>query len=605
MWPPGPAPRPYDSKMASVSNESRLAGAPAQGGGGAILGVLSNQRQAWFAVIFFSIVINFMMLTPAFYMMQVSNRVYTSRNLTTLVMLTLLALGLYLAMSALEWARTRILVRIGVALDHALGARLLRVSHQMTKEQGPGEGRRLLTDLEMVRVFITGPGALAALDAPWIPIFFVVTFFLHPGICIAMIAGSIVLFGLTWLTEATTNPPLQKANERAAEASRFATVNMRNGEVIEAMGMLRSMVNRWQKRRDEYLVEQALASDRAGLITSITKFVRVAHQSLISAYSAYLTIQGEITPGVMMASWLLSSRMTGPIEMLIATWTHWGSARDARSRIDEALKLPEPSFASIDLPAPQGEITLEGIYGAPPGFKSMFIQNVNLKIPAGASVAIVGPSASGKSSLIRLIAGVWLPRAGAVRIDGSDIQTWSREKLGPHVGYLPQDVELIEGSVAENIARHGELDSHLVLEAAEAAGVHDMILQLPDGYSTEVGANGCFLSGGQRQRIGLARALYGKPAVLILDEPNANLDEAGELALDKALRSATENRQTVLIVSHRPIAIRNCELVLVMTNGQVTVYGPRDQVMAVIAKAAGAKEQSVVVAGQKVRDAVA
>lgn len=601
----GRAAPPYDGKMASESNESRPLGAPGQGGGGATLGVLLSQRQQWLAVIFFSVVINVLMLSPAIYMMQVSNRVYTSRNLTTLAMLTLIVLGLYVVMSALEWARTRILVRIGVALDHALGARLLRVSHRMTKEQGTGEGRRLLSDLEMVRVFITGPGALAALDVPWVPIFFVVTYFLHPGICIAMIAGSILLFVLTWITESATKQPLQNANERAAEASRFATVNMRNGEVIEAMGMLRSMVNRWQKRRDEYLMEQALASDRAGLITAITKFVRVAHQSLLAAYSAYLTIQGEITPGVMMASWMLSSRMTGPIEMFIATWTHWGSARDARTRIDDALKLPEQNFAAIELPAPSGEITLEGIYGAPPGFKSMFIQNVNLKIPAGASVAIVGPSASGKSSLVRLIAGVWLPRAGTVRIDSSDIETWPRERLGPHIGYLPQDVELIEGSVADNIARHGELDSNRVLEAAQAAGVHDMILQLSDGYNTEVGANGCFLSGGQRQRIGLARALYGKPAVLILDEPNANLDEAGELALDRALRSASDNKQTILIVSHRPIAIRNCELVLVMTNGQVTVYGPRDQVMAVMAKAAGAKEQAVVVSEQKARNAVA
>ena len=290
--------------------------------------------------------------------------------------------------------------------------------------------------------------------------------------------------------------------------------------------------------------------------------------------------------------------MLTPTEMLIGTWSQWGSAQDAWQRIDEALAMPDRTYSAVALPAPKGELSLEGLFGGPPHMQAAFVQNVNLRIPAGASVAIVGPSASGKSTLLRLIAGVWLLRSGVVRIDGADIKQWRRADLGPHIGYLPQDVELIEGSIAENIARHGELDSDKIIEAAKAAGVHEMILQLADGYSTQVGVSGAYLSGGQRQRVALARSLYGTPPLLILDEPNANLDEAGEIALDISLQSARKRGQTVLIVSHRPTAIRNCDLMMMMQGGQVTLYGPRDQVLAVLSKAAQSVAQPVAAAAK-------
>lgn len=551
-----------------------------------LLGVVLGTPSAWSAVIFFSLVINVLMLAPSIYMLQISDRVMTGRNMTTLAMLSILALMMFAAMGALEWARSRILVRIGFHLDHQLGARLLYLSHRLTVEKNGGAGRRLMTDLTMVRTFVTGFGVVAALDAPWVPIYFLVALMLHPGLAMAMVVGGGTLVILTYLTERLTRGPLARANERASEASRYATLNMRATEVIEAMGMLGSMTARWQARQDEHLYQQALASDRAGAITAASKFVRYTNQCVAMGFGAFLAVQGDVSPGVMMAASLLAGRMLQPIELLITTWTQWGSAQDAWKRIDEALTMPERPYSDIALPAPKGELTLENLSGGPPHIQVSYVQNVNLRIPAGASVAIVGPSASGKSTLLRMIAGVWLPRDGVVRIDGADIRHWRREHLGPYIGYLPQDVELIEGTIAENIARHGELDSEKIVEAAKAAGVHEMILQLSEGYNHQVGVGGAYLSGGQRQRVALARALYGNPPLLILDEPNANLDEAGEIALDQALQGLRKRGQTVLIVSHRPTAIRNCDLMLMMQSGQVTLYGPRDQVLAVLAKAA-------------------
>lgn len=532
------------------------------------------------------------MLTPAVYNMQIFDRVMTSRNTVTLAAITLICLFLLAVMAALEGARSKVLVRIGVQLDRTLGQRLLKISHRLGIEKNGGAGQQLMSDLTMVRTFLTGYGVFALLDAPWVPIFFVVLLLLHPWLALVTLGSSLFLAILTYLTEQSTRRPLERANQKSAEAMRFATINMRNAEVIEAMGMIDVMAKRWQAKQDEHLQEQATASDRAGLIQAISRGTRIVSQSVAMGFGAYLAIDGTITPGAMIAASLLSSRMMMPIEQLISTWALWGSAQESWQRIDNALAIPDKSYSGISLPPPKGEITLEGLAGSAPGIESVFVRNISLKIPPGASVAIVGPSASGKSSLLRLIAGVWLPRAGVVRIDGSDIQTWPREELGPHIGYLPQGVELIEGTVAENIARHGVIDNDKVIAAATAAGVHEMILRLPNSYGTQVGVNGTYLSGGQRQRIALARALYGLPPILILDEPNSNLDEAGEIALDKALQNAKQNNQTVLIVSHRPIAIRNCDLVMVMQAGQVSLYGPREPVLSALANAAKASAGS-------------
>jgi PrtD family type I secretion system ABC transporter len=550
--------------------------------------IVFYQKSTWVSIVLFSLVINLMMLVPAIYNLQIFDRVMSSRNVATLVAISAIALVLLAISAALEWARSRIMVRIGVKLDRTLGAQLLRLSHRMGIEKNGGAGQQLNHDLNTIRHFLTGYGVLAALDIPWVPIFLFVVFMLHPVLAMIMLGSGLFLTLLTFMTERAIEKPLDRATQLSAEAMRFSSIHMRNAEVIESMGMLGSMVERWQGKQDEYLRQQAIASDRAGLLQAISKGVRVINQSMTMGFGAFFSIQGDMSMGAMIAASLLAGRILGPIEQFIASWSMWGSALASWKRVNEALQYPEKVYTGVKLPPPKGEIALEGLSGCAPSSDTPFVKNVTLKIPAGSSVAIVGPSASGKSSLLRLIAGVWLPKAGVVRIDGSDLKTWPREDLGPFVGYLPQDVELIEGTVAENIARHAEVDSEKVIAAATAAGVHEMILRLSNSYGTQVGVNGAYLSGGQRQRLGLARALYGDPPLLILDEPNSNLDEAGEIALDRALSGAKKKGQTVLIVSHRPIAIRNCDLVMVMQGGQVSLYGPREPVMTALANAAKA-----------------
>jgi ATP-binding cassette subfamily C exporter for protease/lipase len=554
-----------------------------------LLGILLESRQAWLAVFVFSAVINLLMLAPTVYMMQVSDRVMTSRNMMTLLMLTLLVLAIFAVMGALEWARSRVLVRLGVRLDRRIGPRLLSLSHRFEVEK-LGDGRRLLGDLAQVRSFLTGYAVLAALDAPWVPIFLLVTLMIHPLLALVVLGGAIVMMILTYITDRSVRTPLADSNNSAAETSQFVATNMRHGEVIEAMGMFPMMLERWQKKQERHLVHQAIASDRAGFTQGVSKFVRMANQSVAMGVGGFLFLSTDVSPSIVFAAMLLSSRISGPIESLLMTWSQLGTTTECWRRLDDALRHADKEYSGVTLPPPKGEVTLEGVFGGPPGASTPFVQSVNLKIPAGVIVAIVGSSASGKSTLVRLITGVWAPRMGTVRLDGADLRTWRRDQLGPYIGYVPQDVELIEGTVAENIARLGPLDSDKVIAAARSAGVHEMVLQMADGYGTQVGANGAFLSGGQRQRIALARAMYGDPPLLVLDEPNANLDEAGELALDTALQQAKQRGQTVMIVSHRPIAIRNCDLILVMQEGQVLLYGPREQVMAKLASAAAAAQ---------------
>ena len=575
-----------DRKSASSSNprKSRTDGSP-------LFGYVFELKSAWIAVVIFSMTINLLMLAPTVYMMQVSDRVMTSRSMTTLAMLSLIALGIFAVMGLLEWVRSRVMVRLGVRLDRRLGAKLLAVSHRFEVEK-LGDGRRLLSDLNHLRTFLTGYAVFAVLDAPWVPIFIAVTVMLHPMLALVVLAGAIAMVILTYITERSTREPLAASNNSAAETSQFVATNMRHGEIIEAMGMFPMMLQRWQEKQDRHLVQQAIASDRAGFVQGVTKFVRMANQAFAMGVGGFLFLSTDVSPAIIFAASLLASRISGPIEQLMSVWPQLGTATECWKRIDDALSHEDKHYSGITLPAPKGEVTLEGVFGGPPGVSSPFVQNVSLKIPSGVIVAIVGSSASGKSTLVRLITGVWAPRMGTVRLDSADLKTWPREQLGPYIGYLPQDVELIEGTVAENIARLSVLDSDRVIAAARAAGVHDMILQMAEGYGTQVGANGAFLSGGQRQRIALARAMYGDPPLLVLDEPNANLDEAGEIALDIALQQARQRGQTVIIVSHRPIAIRNCDLILVMQDGQVLLYGPREQVMAKLASAASASTKA-------------
>ena len=559
--------------------------------GNALAAILLEMRSAWISVVIFSLVINVLMLAQPIYSLNLYDRVMTSRNLITLAMISVITVVLLLIMALVEWTRTQLLVRVSVRLDRALGVHLLELAHQRHISQNDGGGQGLLSDLNTLRMFLTGHAIFPLLDMPWVPIYFVVLFMLHPKLAIISAVSAVILFIITYFTETMTKGPLNRAMEKQGEAARFASLNMRNADVIEAMGMLKSMSARWKVFQDEHIHAQAAASDRAGLMMAGSKFVKTVAQSATMGAGAFLAVEGEISGGALMAAGMLSGRLMMPIEMFISAWSQWGNAIEAWQRLDAAVRDIPASKAGVSLPPPKGELTLENVQGGAPTIPAPFVKVPALKIPAGASVAIIGASAAGKSTLLKLIAGIWLPQSGVIRIDGADIRSWPREELGPHIGYLPQDVSLIEGSIAENVARHGDIDSDKVIAAAQAAGVHDMILHMSNGYSTPVGVNGSFLSGGQRQRVGLARALYGNPAVLLLDEPNANLDEAGEQALDNALKSAKQRGQTLLIASHRPAAIRHCDLVLVMQAGEVTLYGPRDQVLATLAKAAGATAQ--------------
>jgi PrtD family type I secretion system ABC transporter len=571
--------------------------------GNALAGILLEMRSAWVSVVVFSLVINILMLTQPVYSMNLFDRVMTSRNLVTLATISLIAVAFLAVMAAVEWVRTQIMVRISVRLDKVLGVRLLELAHQLQIEQSDGRGQGLLADLNTVRTFLTGHAIFPILDMPWVPIYFFVLLALHPNLALVSTVSAVILFIITYFTEEMTKGPLEQAQEKQGEAARFAALNMRNADVIEAMGMLKAMSSRWKAFQDAHIFAQAAASDRAGLLMAASKFVKTVAQSATMGAGAYLAVGGEISGGALMAAGMLSGRMMMPIEMFISSWAQWGNAIGSWKRLNDAVKTPAPVRSNIKLPAPKGELTLEGVKGGAPSIQTPFVNIPTLKIPSGASVAIIGASAAGKSSLLKLITGIWPPRDGTVRIDGADMKSWPRDELGPHLGYLPQDVSLIEGTIAENISRHGEIDSEKVIEAAKAAGVHDMILHMANGYSTPVGVNGTSLSGGQRQRVGLARALYGNPTLLVLDEPNANLDEAGEQALDSALLNAKKRGQTVLIASHRPSAIRHCDLVLVMQSGEVTLYGPRDQVLKTLAKAAGPQAGAPAIKGSPTQPA--
>ncbi|MFP4063508.1 MAG: type I secretion system permease/ATPase [Halochromatium sp.] len=532
----------------------------------------------------FSMFINLLMLTPALYMLQVYDRVLASSSMETLLMLTLLVVGLYAIMGALEMVRTRILVRVSSRLDMHLNERLFSAMFEAGVRQGRRTGSQPINDLTTLRQFLTGRGLFAFFDVPWVPVYMAVLFLLHPLIGWVAVAGAAILIGLAVANELSTQPPLGEANRMAVANANFIEGNLRNGEAIEAMGMLGNVHRRWLSRHNEVLRLQSQASDRAGTLTNTSKALRIMLQSLILGVGAYLAIQNIITPGMMIAGSILMGRALAPLDMLIGSWRGFLSARSAYERLRGLLtEVPERSFG-MSLPAPRGRLTLEEVIAAPPQVRVPVLRRISLEIAPGESVGIIGPSAAGKSTLARVVLGVWPTMSGYVRLDGADISTWNREALGPYIGYLPQDVELVEGSVNENIARFGQVDPSAVVNAAQRAGVHEMILQLPEGYDTQIGAGGMVLSAGQRQRIGLARALYGQPVLVVLDEPNSNLDDQGEAALVSAIMALKEAGSTLLLITHRPNVLHAVEKVMVISEGTIKAFGARDEVLAQFAR---------------------
>ena len=550
--------------------------------------IIRGFRQVFLSVAAFSFAINLLMLTPAVYMLQVYDRVLSGRNETTLLMLSLLVVGLFGLLSVFEWVRSRILVRAGTSLDMRLNNRTFEAAFENYLRSKGGNAQQALGDLTNIRQFLTGNGLFALLDAPWTPIFIVVIFILHPWLGLFALFAAVILLGLAFLNERLTAPLLSEAQHWASRASNYAGNNLRNAEVIEAMGMLPALRQRWFSRQSKFLSLQSKASDEAGWVTGITKFVRLTMQSLILGLGAFLVLKNELTPGGMIAASILLGRALAPVELVIGTWKPFVAARGAYHRLNELLDRFPARPDRLSLPAPRGDIAVENLLVAAPGQQTAILKGINFQIPAGSSVAVIGPSASGKSTLARALVGVWPALAGCVRLDGADITKWNRSELGPSIGYLPQDVELFDGTIAENIARFGEVDSEKVIDAARRAGVHEMVLRFPNGYDTPIGEGGAALSGGQRQRIALARALYGNPVLVVLDEPNSNLDDAGEMALVAALHGMKADGRTVFLITHRLSVIKEVDAILVLRDGAIQTLGPRDQVLAALSQQAQA-----------------
>lgn len=542
-------------------------------------------KGSFLSVGFFSLFVNTLMLAPTFYMIQVSGRVVPSSSTSTLIMLTLILTVLMATLGSLEWVRSRIMVRISNRLDVLLSRDVYRASFKKALSSGGMDASaQSLNDLTALRQFLTGNGLFAFFDAPWLPIYTAVMFLFHPWFGWMTVAAAVVLVSLAVLNHRYTGNALAEANKQSITANLQTTKNLRNAEVIESMGMLDTLMGRWATRQRRVLVLQSAASDKGGIVTSISKTFRTWAQSMMLTAGAYLVITHEINPGLMMAGSLLLGRALSPIDQMIGSWKGFVAARMQYERLNGTLEKLNAEPERMSLPDPEGHIQVENLVVAAPGSKAPVIRNISFVAPAGSIVGIVGPSAAGKSTLARALLGIWPPQHGKVRLDGADISAWDKQKLGPHLGYLPQDIELFEGSISENIARFTKVDPEQVVLAARIAGVHELILQLPDGYDTVIGSDGVNLSGGQRQRIGLARAVYGSPRLIVLDEPNSNLDEVGERALGVALQKIKETGATVFIISHRPNILSRLDRVMVLNAGVITMYGARDQVIAELAQ---------------------
>jgi len=561
-------------------------------------------KGSFISVGFFSFFVNMLMLVPSFYMLQVYGRVVTSGSISTLVMLTLIMTVLMATMGSLEWTRSRIMVRLSTKLDVMLSRDVYRASFKRALDSGGMDASaQPLNDLTGLRQFLTGNGLFAFFDTPWLPVYIGVMFLFHPWYGWIAIASAIILLCLAAINEKLTGKAIAEANKQNIAASLYTTKNLRNAEVIESMGMLHTLMERWGARQKKVLALQSSASDKGGMITSLSKTFRMLVQSLILGVGAYLAVKQEITPGLMIAGSILLGRALAPIDLMIGSWKGFISARSQYERLNDILDKQQAEPQRMSLPAPQGNVLVENLMVGAPGSKTPILKNISFAVQAGSVVGIIGPSASGKSTLARALLGVWAPQHGVVRLDGADINNWDKRELGPYVGYLPQDIELFEGTISENIARFGEIDPEKVIQAAKTAGVHEMILQLPDGYDTVIGSEGVNLSGGQRQRVGLARAIYGTPRLIILDEPNSNLDEVGERALAQAIAQLKTTGATIFIITHRTNILAQLDRLLVLSNGTIGLYGPRELVMAELNKQQQAAQQKVAQAAPAVSTA--
>lgn len=535
----------------------------------------------------FALISGLLMLAPTIYMMEVYDRVVNSRNHMTLWMLTLAVVLAYVVTEILEWARSETMRAAGQVLDGRMAPRVFQAIYE-SNLQRPGAGSvQPMNDFRTVRDFLHQPVLGAIMEAPVALVFLVLLFMMHPMMGWSSLVGAIVQVSLTWMNERSTQPPLMAANRASIGAQQYADGSLRNAEVIEAMGMLGHIHQRWIKKQREFLGLQAQASDKAGAFQAATKFVQTTLGSGLLGLGAWLTLEGLLPAGgsMMIVGSVLGGRVLAPLVQMVSQWRMVVNMRDAWQRLDKVLTQFPAKPPAMPLPAPKGQLKVENVVAGAPGNPAPILKGVAFALSPGEVLVVVGPSASGKTTLARLLVGLWSAGSGKVRLDGVDIFNWNKLELGPHVGYLPQGVELLEGTLAENIARFGEISMAKVEAAARAVGLHEFIQSLPQGYDSPVGREGAILSGGQRQRVALARALYGDPVLVVLDEPNSSLDEAGEAALASAIRLYKSRGTTFVVMTHRTSVLAVADKMLVLRDGAQQAFGPRDEVLAALNQA--------------------
>ncbi|MDZ7750189.1 MAG: type I secretion system permease/ATPase [Gammaproteobacteria bacterium] len=560
--------KPANNAGTKAANESELKRA------------LRACRSAFSSVGVFSFFINLLMLLPAIYMLQVYDRVMSSRSLETLGMITLIIVVMFVVLGVLQVIRSRILTRVSVRLDRDLSDRVFDAMFRESLVRPGSDSAQAMSDATTLRQFLTGQGLLAFFDAPWIPIYIGVMFLFHFWLGIYGVVAVVVLSILAVINELVTRNPLAAANQADVEARRFASDNMRNAEVVHAMGMTPAIRERLGQRQKQVIQHQAFASDRAGTFSHLSRTFRLGAQALAYGVGAILAIRGETSAGGIVAGAILLGQGLRPVDQLIGSWRQIGAAKTAYERLEALLANYPEQQRHMPLPPPHGAWQFDRLVAAPPGVRTPTLRGVSFSVDPGEVVAVIGPSASGKSTLARAGLGVWPILGGSVRLDGAEIQQYNRDELGPHIGYLPQDIELFDGTVAENIARFGAVDSDAVIAAGRRAGVDELIRHLPDGYDTLIGSGGGVLSAGQRQRVALARAVYGKPQLIVLDEPNSNLDEEGDQALVQCIDALRKEGASVMVITHRRPILKQVDNILVLREGQMAAFGGRDEVLA-------------------------
>ena len=539
------------------------------------------RRAAWLSAI-----ASLLVLAPSGYMLEVYDRVVNSRSHMTLAMLTLLVVGIFIVMEVLDWARSQLMHEASIELDHRLSARVFNAIFEANLKRVTGSTAQPMNDFRTLREFLNTPVLIACMEAPVSLVFLVLIFAMSPVLGWSAVAAAIIQTFIAWLNQRSTQPPLLSANRSAAAAQQYADGSLRNAQVIESMGMLRDIHRRWMDKQREFLNHQAQASEAGGAFQAVSRFLQNTTGSMLLGLGAWLVLRNELNggPAMMIIASVLGGRVLAPLVQIVSQWQAVVNVREAWGRLDQLLTAIPVRPLGMNLPPPHGALVVEGLIASAPGSTTQILKGVAFELKPGEVLAVVGPSASGKTTLARLLAGFWPAASGKVRLDGVDVFTWDKTELGPYVGYLPQGVELFDGTLAENIARFGEIDSAKVEAAARAVGLHDTIMALPKGYDSPVGRDGAMLSGGQRQRVGLARAIYGEPVFVVLDEPNSSLDESGDAALASAITQLKSRGTTFVVMTHRTSVLAVADKMLILQDGQSRAFGSRDEVLAALAK---------------------